>query len=328
MIRKLFGLVLCSLLPLVTIGQTVVQMIEDMGVYKVPCEVNGLKVKMIFDTGASAVSLSQSFAEIMIDNGCLSLADFIGESKSLIADGSMVKHTNIILRSIKIGDITLHNVKAIVVNNQSAPLLFGQSAIQMLGDISIKGDKLYINRGKGTISESSKNSFEKWDANNYIYTNHTYGFGWNLPADFEWKRIEGHEKHTAFRAEGGPLAVFVNVQVQNQDVDLWATYDKFTSMLEQMDVSLEKRTGQLNYERTFEKCTLFGKHAIKTTFKEYLKDSRHTEPVENYAEEYIFIKDGYNYVVAVKLPKEVYEEYDCQETISGIFKGFRLSVKH
>ena len=164
MTRKLFGLVLCSLLPLVTIGQTVVQMIEDMGVYKVPCEVNGLKVKMIFDTGASVVSLSQSFAEIMIDNGCLSSADFIGESKSLIADGSMVKHTNIILRSIKICDITLNDVKAIVVNNQSAPLLFGQSAIQMLGDISIKGDKLYINRGKETISASSKNSFEKWDA--------------------------------------------------------------------------------------------------------------------------------------------------------------------
>lgn len=325
--RKLFGLILCLLLPLVTIGQTVVQMIEDMGVYKVPCEVNGLKVKMIFDTGASAVSLSQSFAEIMIDNGCLSSADFSGESKSLIADGSMVKHTNIILRRIKIGDITLNDVKAIVVNNQSAPLLFGQSAIQLLGDISIKGDKLYINRGKEVISASSKNSFEKWDADNYIYTNHTYGFGWNLPADFEWKRIEGHEKHTAFRAEGGPIAVFVNVQVQNQDVDLWTAYDKFTSMLEQMDISLEKRTGQLNYERTFEKCSLFGKHAIKTTFKEYFKDSRYEEPIENYAEEYIFIKDGYNYVVAVKLPKEVYEEYDYQETISDIFKGFRLSVK-
>ena len=326
--KKLFLLIAFIEVILPINAQTIIQMTEDMGIYEVPCEVNGLKVKMIFDTGASAVSLSQSFAEIMIDNGGLSSADFIGESKSLIADGSMMKHTNIILRSIKIGDITLHNVKAIVVNNQSAPLLFGQSAIQMLGDISIKGDKLYINRGKGTISESSKNSFEKWDAENYIYTNHTYGFGWNLPTDFEWKRIEGHEKHTAFRAEGGPLAVFVNVQVQNQDVDLWATYDKFTSMLEQMDVSLEKRTGQLNYERTFEKCTLFGKHAIKTTFKEYLKDSRHTEPIENYAEEYIFIKDGYNYVVAVKLPKEVYEEYDCQETISDIFKGFRLSVKH
>ena len=29
----------------------------------------------------------------------------------------------------------------------------------------------------------------------------------------------------------------------------------------------EKKTGQLIYERTLEKVTLFGQHAIKTTFK-------------------------------------------------------------
>ena len=39
-------------------AQTIVQMVEDKGVYKVPCEINGLKVKMVFDTGAAAVSLS------------------------------------------------------------------------------------------------------------------------------------------------------------------------------------------------------------------------------------------------------------------------------
>ena len=109
--KKLFLLITFIGILLPINAQTVIQMTEDMGVYKVPCEVNGLKVKMIFDTGSSAVSLSQSFAEIMIDNGCLSSADFIGESKSLIADGSVVKHTNILLRSVKIGDITLNDVK-------------------------------------------------------------------------------------------------------------------------------------------------------------------------------------------------------------------------
>ena len=35
-------------------AQTIIQMVEDQGVYKIPCEINGLKVKMVFDTGAAA----------------------------------------------------------------------------------------------------------------------------------------------------------------------------------------------------------------------------------------------------------------------------------
>ena len=57
------------------------------------------------------------------------------------------------------------------------------------------------------------------------------------------------------------------------------------------------------YERTFEKCTLLGKHAIKTTFKEYFKDSRYDEPSENFAEEYTLIMNGYLMTIALKMSK-------------------------
>ena len=188
-------------------GQTIIQMTEDMGVYKIPCEVNGLKAKMIFDTGASMVSLSRSFAELLIENGKLISSDFIGQSKSVVADGRTMEQTNIILRTMRIGDITLKDVKAVVVNEQKAPLLLGQSAIQQLGEISIKGDKLYIQKG-GSVNPLPSTALEKWDEKNYIYSNYTYGFGWNLPKDFKWKRIEGYEKHTVFRAEWECIAVF------------------------------------------------------------------------------------------------------------------------
>ena len=306
-------------------GQTIIQMTEDMGVYKIPCEVNGLKAKMIFDTGASVVSLSRSFAEILIENGKLTSSDFIGQSKSVVADGRTITQTNIILRTMRIGDITLNDVKAVVIDNQKAPLLLGQSAIRQLGEISIKGDKLYIQRG---VKSSSSSALEKWDEKNCTYSNYTYGFGWNLPKEFDWEKVEGYEKHTAFRVEGAPFVVFVNVHVQEKGGDLWEVFDQFVSLMEQMDASLEKRTGQLNYERTYKKCTLFGQHAIKTTFKEYFNDSRYDEPIENYAEEYVLIKDGYNYTFALKLPKAVYDEYDCKKDIENIFKGLRLSVKH
>ncbi len=313
-------------------AETVIQMIEDMGIYKVPCEVNGLKVKMIFDTGAAVVSISQSLAEMMVDNGYISKSDIVGQAKSMTADGRIVDHTNIILKTIKIGDITLNNVKAVVINKQTTPLLFGQSAIQLLGEVSIKGDKLYIKGGSGSANSSTSfnTHFEKWDTKNYVYTNYTYGFGWNLPKDNEneWERVEGYEKHTPFRAECAPFVVFVNAQVHDNGGDLWQVFDKYSTAIEQMDVAMEKKTGQLNYERTFEKCTLFGQHAIKTTFKEYIKDNRFNEAVENYAEEYIVIWNGYTLIIAVKLPKAVYDAYDCSEAISEIFKGFRISVIH
>ncbi len=311
-------------------SQTVIQMVEVLGVYKVPCEVNGLKVKMVFDTGAATVSISKSLAEMMVDNGYISTDDIIGQSKSMTADGRIVDHTNIVLKTVKIGDITLRNVNAVVFDEQSAPLLFGQTAIQLLGEVSIKGDKLYIKgvSDASTSTSSTNTYFEKWDAKNYIYTNYTYGFGWNLPKDFEWERVEGHEKHTPFRAQGAPFAVFVNAQVNDSGADLWEIYDKFSSTIEQMDLEMEKKTGQLNYERTFEKATLFGQHAIKTTFKEYFKDSRFNDPIENYAEEYFVIWNGYTLIIAVKLPKSIYEQYDCRDAISKVFQGFRISVKH
>lgn len=310
-------------------AQTVIQMVEDMGVYKVPCEVNGLKVKMVFDTGAATVSLSQSLAEMMLDNGYLSKSDFSNQSKSITADGRIVDHTNIVLKSVKIGNVILDNVKAVVINKQSTPLLFGQSAIQRLGEISIKGDKLYIlNAGSGNSLGTSSQYFEKWDDKNYTYSNYTYGFGWNLPRNIEWKRVDGQEKHTPFRVEAGPIGVFVNAQVADNVKDLWTIFDQYTKLIETADAQLEKKTGQLNYERSFEKCTLFGQHAIKTTFKEYFKDSRFSKPIEHYAEEYFVLWNGYILISAVKIPKEIYDEYDCAELISDIFKGFRLGLSH
>ena len=327
--KRFFVLLLIVLVTMPILSQTVVQMVEDKGVYKIPCEINGLKVKMVFDTGAAAVTISQSFAEMMLDNNYLSISDFIGTSKSMVADGRIVDHAELILNSLKIDDIEINDVKAIVVNSQNAPLLLGQTAIQKFGDISIKGDKLFINSSSNkTFTSSIRSHFEKWDGLHYIYSNYTYGFGWNLPKDYKWERVEGNEKHTVFRAQGGPFLVFVNARVAGNSVDLWKAFKQHTSLLVKLDASYEKRTGVLIYEREFEKCTLLGQHAIKTKFKEYFKDSRYDKPVETYAEEYMVIINGYFLTIALKIPKELYDTTDCRDEISKVFQGFRYSVKH
>ena len=105
--NKLITLYLFLISFLYLNAQTVIHMVEYKGVYTVFCEVNGMKGRMIFDTGASKISLSNSFCEILLDNGYISESDFVGQGKCITADGRIIDHAEIILHSVKIGDIEL-----------------------------------------------------------------------------------------------------------------------------------------------------------------------------------------------------------------------------
>jgi len=121
-----------------------IHMEKEAGVYKVPCQINGLKMKFIFDTGAAIVSISSSYAEMMLANGYLEESDFTGVSKSVLADGSVIENLVVNLREVKIGGLTINDVSAYIVTSQNAPLLLGQSVIQRLGKVSIDGEYLVI----------------------------------------------------------------------------------------------------------------------------------------------------------------------------------------
>ena len=107
------------------------------GVYEVPCMINGLQLKFIFDTGASAVSISSVEASFMLKNNYLSKEDIKGKEYFSTATGEIHEGTKINLREIKIGDAVLKNVEASVVQNQQAPLLLGQSVLERFGTITI-----------------------------------------------------------------------------------------------------------------------------------------------------------------------------------------------
>ncbi|MBQ3325323.1 MAG: retroviral-like aspartic protease family protein [Muribaculaceae bacterium] len=121
-----------------------IHMEKESGVYKVPCTVNGLKMKFIFDTGAAKVCISSAYAEMMLENGYLDKSDIKGTSKSTIADGRVIDNVVINLRKVEIAGLTIENVPAVVVPTQNAPLLLGQSVIQKLGRVSIDGEDLVI----------------------------------------------------------------------------------------------------------------------------------------------------------------------------------------
>jgi len=121
---------------------------ETNGVYKIPCSVNGLKMKFIFDTGASVVSLSQSMAEYMFDNDYLTEKDILGKAQTQIADGSFVNVNVVNIKDFEVAGFHLKDVIATVKEGQNVPLLMGQSAIEKLGRISIEGNRLIIHKPK------------------------------------------------------------------------------------------------------------------------------------------------------------------------------------
>ena len=116
------------------------------GTFEIPCNINGLALQMIFDTGASDVTISSVEANFMLKNGYLSDKDIKGKKYYRTASGQISEGTTITLREVKIGDAVLHNVDASVVKSQKAPLLLGQSAMERFGAIIIdnQNNKLII----------------------------------------------------------------------------------------------------------------------------------------------------------------------------------------
>lgn len=160
-ILKYSFLALMLLMPICAKGQTTIQMEKESGVYKIPCLINGLRLKLIFDTGASKVCISGGIADMMLENGYLSREDIKGSGQSQVADGRIVDNTIINIKELKIEELMLRNVEAVVIHQQSAPLLLGQSAIQKLGNVTIQGNNLIINKLSGSPVESKKRFYSQ-----------------------------------------------------------------------------------------------------------------------------------------------------------------------
>lgn len=112
---------------------------KRQGVRFVKVKVNGVEMEMLFDTGASGVSLSLTEAIYLFKQGKLSPEDIEKRpAYSQIADGSIVEGMVINIRRLELGEgLIAENVKAFVVGNMEAPLLLGNSAIEDFGSFEI-----------------------------------------------------------------------------------------------------------------------------------------------------------------------------------------------
>ena len=116
---------------------TIVKMTKQNGVYEIPTEINGVPMHFIFDTGAGLISMSSAEAIFLYKQGKLTDADALGNADFMDANGNVSEGLIVNLREVKVGNKVLTDVKASIVPNLKAPLLFGQSALEQFGKVSI-----------------------------------------------------------------------------------------------------------------------------------------------------------------------------------------------
>jgi len=121
--------------------KTIITMENNNGVKYVWIEINGLRLRFIFDTGASNICISSAEATVLYRQGTLLKEDILDVQYFQDATGKVSAGTRINLRTVKIGNRLLNNIKAIVIDNNEAPLLLGQSAFEKFGKISIDNKK-------------------------------------------------------------------------------------------------------------------------------------------------------------------------------------------
>jgi aspartyl protease family protein len=111
------------------------------GVYYLPVKANGLDWDIIFDTGASSVSISLTELMYMVKHNLIDENDILGAEFYQIADGSIEEGTAIIIKELEIGGFTLKNIRASVSHTIDAPMLLGQSALQRFSTVTVDNDR-------------------------------------------------------------------------------------------------------------------------------------------------------------------------------------------
>ncbi len=98
--------------------------------FVVPVELNGaITQDFAIDSGATDVSVPASVFSALKRAGTVSESDLIGQRTYLLADGSKSQSSTFILKSLKVGEIAVENVRASLSPSQGM-LLLGQSFLR------------------------------------------------------------------------------------------------------------------------------------------------------------------------------------------------------
>jgi clan AA aspartic protease (TIGR02281 family) len=118
-------------------SHTVIRLKNDGGIFTVPVEINGtINLDFVLDSGASDVLVPADVVSTLIRTGTIRQSDFIGQQTYILADGTEAPSDVFIIRSLKVGDNIIENVRGSIASPK-ASLLLGQSFLRHFKSWSI-----------------------------------------------------------------------------------------------------------------------------------------------------------------------------------------------
>jgi len=111
------------------------------GTFVVPVQINGaITLDFTVDSGAADVSVPADVFSTLARTGTIRDSDIIGEQTYVLADGSKSRSVTFTIRSLKVGDRVVENVRGSVAPSRGS-LLLGQSFLERFKSWSIDNTK-------------------------------------------------------------------------------------------------------------------------------------------------------------------------------------------
>lgn len=113
---------------------------DRSGHYMADLRMNGQRVKGMIDTGATVIAINRATARLA--GVTLSQSDFTAQVST--ANG-VVGAAPIVIKTIDLGRIRLHDVQAVVLEDQAlSGTLIGMSFLNRLSKVEVRGDTLVL----------------------------------------------------------------------------------------------------------------------------------------------------------------------------------------
>lgn len=111
---------------------------DDNGRFVVDAEINGTRVRMLADTGASVIALGEEVAEsVGIDT------DALDYNEAVTTANGTAQAASVDLDEVRVGSIVRRDVKAVVTRGLTGALL-GMSFFNTLSKVSMESDELVL----------------------------------------------------------------------------------------------------------------------------------------------------------------------------------------
>jgi len=111
------------------------------GTFVVPVFINGaITLNFVVDSGAADVAVPADVVGTLIRAGTIEKSDFTGKQTYVLADGSAAPTSTFVIRSLKVGDVLIENVRG-SVSPTAGSLLLGQSFLQRFKSWSMDNNK-------------------------------------------------------------------------------------------------------------------------------------------------------------------------------------------